>query len=163
MLLWRTACLTCMHACRNGFTLHGLWPNLDNACPEDFPEHCIARNSSFEPLDMSSLSRTVLDGLKNNWISYTSCARTMRLVPVQAARFCTSVPAPCARLETAGISQPAAQLTHHAALAAQDCFLAHEWGCHGTCSGLSQEEYFATVLQLHADYNLLARCRCRLC
>jgi ribonuclease I len=65
-----------MHACRNGFTLHGLWPNLDNACPEDFPEHCIARRSSFEPLDMGSLNQTVLDGLKNNWISYTSCART---------------------------------------------------------------------------------------
>jgi len=100
-----TACLT-THACRNGFTLHGLWPNLDNACREDFPEHCIARSSSFEPLDMGSLNQTVLYGLQNSWISYTSCARTTLTLHapclVQAACFITLALAPCARCDTVG-------------------------------------------------------------
>jgi len=100
-----TACLT-THACRNGFTLHGLWPNLDNACREDFPEHCIARSSSSEPLDMGSLNQTVLYGLQNSWISYTSCARTTLTLHapclVQAACFITLALAPCARCDTVG-------------------------------------------------------------
>ena len=43
--------------------------------------------------------------------------------------------------------------------ASDDTFHAHEWQKHGTCSGLNEEEYFSTVLQvaLHLDiYGTLA-------
>jgi len=87
-----------------GFTLHGLWPNLDNYCREDFPETC--DSSDF---DDSKIPGDVLDDMKTMWPSYTND---------------------------------------------NDCFHNHEWQCHGTCSGLSQGDYFASVINLHKQYNI---------
>ena len=35
-----------------------------------------------------------------------------------------------------------------------DCFHNHEWECHGTCSGLSQPDYFKDVIDLHKTANI---------
>ena len=56
------------YACRtSGFTLHGLWPNLDNHCPDDFPEVCDSSD-----YDSSQISGTVLADMKSMWTSYIS-------------------------------------------------------------------------------------------
>ncbi|KAK9916322.1 hypothetical protein WJX75_001236 [Coccomyxa subellipsoidea] len=93
-----------------GFTLHGLWPNLDNACQKDYPEHC-SQSGGFDTFDVQSVDQATLDDMERNWPSYTS---------------------------------------------ANECFWSHEWDCHGSCSGLSQQEYFQGVLNLHSQYNISA-------
>ena len=34
------------------------------------------------------------------------------------------------------------------------CFHNHEWDCHGTCSKLSQPQYFEGVIALHKSANI---------
>ena len=51
----------------NGFTLHGLWPNLDNHCPEDFPQVCY--HSKF---DSRKIPAGVLNDMETMWPSYKS-------------------------------------------------------------------------------------------
>ena len=38
--------------------------------------------------------------------------------------------------------------------AANECFWEHEWDCHGSCSGLSQQDYFQETLNLHSQYDI---------
>ena len=41
--------------------------------------------------------------------------------------------------------------------AADDCFWAHEWSCHGSCSGWNQHDYFSNVISLHNDNDIAVR------
>ncbi|CAL8467296.1 g6833 [Coccomyxa elongata] len=93
-----------------GFTLHGLWPNLDNACQKDYPEHCSYRDG-FDAFDVSTINQATLTSMEQNWPSYTT---------------------------------------------ANECFWEHEWDCHGSCSGLAQQDYFQGVLDLHSKYDISA-------
>ena len=81
--------------CRSeGFTLHGLWPNLDNPCPADYPEHC--DNSVF---DATEIDQDVLQSMEKLWPSYSTCesptlhclklAASMHM-PLTVAAFATS-------------------------------------------------------------------------
>ena len=55
--------------CRaEGFTLHGLWPNLDNPCPADYPEHC--DDSVF---NRNEIPDDVLQSMEKLWPSYSTC------------------------------------------------------------------------------------------
>ena len=55
--------------CRaEGFTLHGLWPNLDNPCPADYPEHC--DDSVF---NRNEIEEDVLQSMERVWPSYSTC------------------------------------------------------------------------------------------
>lgn len=38
--------------------------------------------------------------------------------------------------------------------AANECFWEHEWDCHGSCSGLTQQDYFQETLNLHSQYDI---------
>ena len=51
-----------------GFTLHGLWPNLDNPCPADYPEHC--DDSVF---NRNEIDDDVLQSMNRTWPSYSTC------------------------------------------------------------------------------------------
>ena len=51
-----------------GFTLHGLWPNLDNPCPADYPEHC--DDSVF---NRNEIDEHVLQSMEKLWPSYSTC------------------------------------------------------------------------------------------
>lgn len=48
-------------------------------------------------------------------------------------------------------------LTRAAFHAADFCFYTHEWDCHGSCSGLSQSDYFSKVIALHEKYSIMVR------
>ncbi len=50
-----------------GFTLHGLWPNLDNECQDDYPEKC-----SDDEFDASALNCDTYSDMKEVWPSYTT-------------------------------------------------------------------------------------------
>ena len=52
------------------FTLHGLWPNLDNPCREDFPEHC--QDDAFDPSNIPAGTRAKMT---EDWPSYMNCER----------------------------------------------------------------------------------------
>lgn len=38
--------------------------------------------------------------------------------------------------------------------AVNTCFWEHEWDCHGSCSGLTQQDYFQDTLKLHYKYDI---------
>ena len=68
--------------CRSeGFTLHGLWPNLDNPCPADYPEHC--DSSVFDP---DEIPQDVLQSMEKLWPSYSTCAPLIH--PFASLAFC---------------------------------------------------------------------------
>jgi hypothetical protein len=51
-----------------------LWPNLDNACQKDYPEHC-SQSGGFDTFDVQSVDQATLDDMERNWPSYTSGAQ----------------------------------------------------------------------------------------
>lgn len=67
---------TCRHllARRTQFTLHGLWPNLDNPCLQDYPEHC----PPADPFDFDLISDDTRDKMKTDWPSYKNCTRLLQ-------------------------------------------------------------------------------------
>ena len=45
--------------------------------------------------------------------------------------------------------------------AADDCFWAHEWSCHGSCSGWNQHDYFSNTIKLHNDNDIAVSLACQ--
>ena len=81
----------CVAQCRKQFTLHGLWPNLDNSCPEDYPEHCSDEAFSFDNIPQPLQKRMGVD-----WPSYKNCeyvCMALRMGP--PAQACMATMQPC--------------------------------------------------------------------
>ncbi len=60
-------------ACRSdaGFTLHGLWPNLDNYCQQDYPEHCSLQDG-FDKFNLGKIDAQTRADMDTEWPSYTT-------------------------------------------------------------------------------------------
>jgi ribonuclease I len=171
-----------------GFTLHGLWPNLDNPCHDDFPEYC--DSTPFKPSD---LDPDLYKAMKAQWLSYTvgkwldniacsakefldyACQRVCQMKSykdvndslcclIMSCMVLTKKPsckAESSRTKPAcfGLCSSNIMLVlfYHRAFACStddECFWSHEWSCHGSCSGLSQEDYFSSVMKLHEEYDI---------
>jgi ribonuclease I len=79
--------------------------------------------------------------MQKDWPSYKNCAHL--LVAITRPACCAHVAAP----------SNVAPVAH----AADFCFYTHEWDCHGSCSGLSQADYFSRVIALHEQYPIMVR------
>lgn len=88
--LGKHECGSCF--CRSeGFTLHGLWPNLDNLCHDDFPEYC-----SKENFNANNLNDDLYSEMEAVWPSYTTgvhqasaccCATLLYVIDLHIYRF----------------------------------------------------------------------------
>ena len=114
-------------------TLHGLWPQLCNSCPKDFPYTCTS-----ERFDVDSIPDETYQKMLTDWPS----DRGGKYLPLCKSAWCLN----------------AAPLTHtcgcaHDFSTAADDFFNHEYTCHGTCSGLKQGEYFTAAIQAYENCN----------